>query len=503
MSHAFNGWGNGNGHKPNGLLQQPQKRAGQPPAAPASEAGNSRVTFQTQDGLELRGTPARVTHHHVVFELYSPAVIPQLSEALQKFQIILQGRTVYSGRAVVRNLVDAGPKIMCEATLDEAHWTDLNQILALKKEGQIAREFKSFLENWQKFYQVSPEFKIVVADMQTFLHDLRLWLEQVELGIQALNRIEREPFEQKTTQEIAREVIPLINALFEKFEAIAKDIEEDHQAAHASYMRQHLHPFVLAAPFAHRTFEKPLGYAGDYEMVNMIARNGYEGDSLFARVIHGWFVRQPPAVAHRNRIKYLTERIELEAYRVARAGGTARIFNFACGPAVEVQNFFRSSFSENVELTLADFNDETLKYAGQVLGKIKHLFRLRTPVHFQKTTVFQLLKESHTLAAGKPQYDFVYCAGLFDYLPDPTCKQLMKIFYEFLAPGGLLVATNVEPSNPLRHGMEYLLDWHLIYRRERDLRALCPADAVEDFVSTRTDATGVNLFIEVRKPAHE
>jgi extracellular factor (EF) 3-hydroxypalmitic acid methyl ester biosynthesis protein len=238
-------------------------------------------------------------------------------------------------------------------------------------------------------------------------------------------------------------------------------------------------------------------------MVNMIARNGYEGDSLFARVIHGWFVRQPPAVAHRNRIKYLTERIELEAYRVARAGGTARIFNFACGPAVEVQNFFRSSFSENVELTLADFNDETLKYAGQVLGKIKHLFRLRTPVHFQKTTVFQLLKESHTLAAGKPQYDFVYCAGLFDYLPDPTCKQLMKIFYEFLAPGGLLVATNVEPSNPLRHGMEYLLDWHLIYRRERDLRALCPADAVEDFVSTRTDATGVNLFIEVRKPAHE
>src|SRR5208282_1243522 len=108
----------------------------------------------------------------VVFELYSPAVVPQLSEASQKFQIILQGRTVYSGRAVVRNLVDAGTKIVCEATLEETQWTDLNQVLALQKEGQIAREFKSFLKDWQKFYTVSPEFKLIIADMQTFLHDL-------------------------------------------------------------------------------------------------------------------------------------------------------------------------------------------------------------------------------------------------------------------------------------------------------------------------------------------
>jgi extracellular factor (EF) 3-hydroxypalmitic acid methyl ester biosynthesis protein len=502
MNKIPGGNGNGNGHGANGLLQHPQKKTAKPPAgASSSDVKESRVMFQTVEGVKLRGTPVRVTRHGVVFELYNPGIAPRLSEVLGGFQIILQGRTVYSGRAVVSNVVDAGTKVVCEATLDEAQWTDLNQILALQKEGQIVREFKSFLKDWQKFYKVSPEFKIVVADMQTFLHDLRLWLERMELGIRALDRNEREKFEQKTTMEIAQAVIPLINALFEKFEDIAKDIEEEHKAAHASYMRQHLHPLVLAAPFAHRTFEKPLGYAGDYEMVNMIARNGYEGDSLFAKVIHGWFVRQPPAAAHRNRIKYLTDRIELEAYRAARAGGTARIFNFACGPAVEVQNFFRSSFSENAELTLADFNDETLEYAGQMLGKIKNLFRLRTPVHFQKTTVFQLLKESHKLAAaGKPQYDLVYCAGLFDYLPDSTCRQLMNVFYEFLAPGGLLVATNVEPSNPLRHGMEHLLDWHLIYRQEQDLRALCPPDAIEDFVSVRTDATGVNLFIEVRKP---
>ena len=500
MSKVFNGNGNGNGAS--GLLEHPKKKTAQPPAAASSsDVKESRVTFQTMEGVQLRGAPVRVTRHGVVFELYNPGIAPRLSEVLGGFQIILQGRTVYSGRAVVSNIVDAGTKIVCEATLDESSWADLNLVLALEREGGLAKEFKMFLQEWQKFYKVSPEFKIVIADMQTFLHDLRLWLERVELGIQALTRDEREKIEQKTTQEIAQAVIPLINALFEKFEDIAKGIEEEHKAAHAHYMRQHLHHLILAAPFAHRTFEKPLGYAGDYEMVNMIARNGYEGDSLFAKVIHGWFVRQPPAAAHRNRIKYLTDRIELETYRIARAGGMARIFNFACGPAVEVQNFLRSSLRENAELTLVDFNGETLEYADKALGKIKNLFRLRTAVHFQKKTVYQLLKESYKLTVvEKLQYDFVYCAGLFDYLPDPTCKQLMNVFYESLAPGGLLVATNVEPSNPLRHGMEHLLDWHLIYRKEQDLRALCPADAIDDYVSVRADATGVNLFIEVRKP---
>jgi extracellular factor (EF) 3-hydroxypalmitic acid methyl ester biosynthesis protein len=504
MSKLLEGNGNGKENGAGSLLSSSKRRATPPPASPpVSEARESRVTFQSHDGLELRGAPVRVTRHHVVFELYNPAVVPQLSEASPKFQIILQGRTVYSGRAVVRNLVNAGTKIVCEATLDETQWTDLNQILALQKEGQIVREFKSFLKEWQKFYTVSPEFKLIIADMQTFLHDLRLWLEQVELGIRALNRGDREKFEQKTMQEIAQVVLPLIDALFEKFEDVAKELGEEQKPAHARYMRQHLHHLILAAPFARRTFEKPLGYPGDYEMVNMIVRNGYEGDSLFGKIVHHWFVRQPPAVAHRNRIKYLTERIELEAYRVARGGGTARVFNFACGPAVEVQNFFRSSFSDKVELTLADFNAETLDYVGQMLGKIKGLLRVQTAVHFQKKTVYQLLKENLKSAGGKPQYDFVYCAGLFDYLPDTTCKQLMDVFYEMTAPGGLLVATNVEPSNPLRHGMEHLLDWHLTYRREPDLRAVRPGKADDDNVSVRTDATGVNLFIEVRKPAHD
>jgi extracellular factor (EF) 3-hydroxypalmitic acid methyl ester biosynthesis protein len=98
--------------------------------------------------------------------------------------------------------------------------------------------------------------------------------------------------------------------------------------------------------------------------------------------------------------------------------------------------------------------------------------------------------------------DFVYCTGLFDYLSDHTCRQLMNIFYDQLAPGGLLVVTNVDDYKPFRHMLEFVLDWHLIYRDAPKVAALIPEQVPADAGRIVKDATGVNVFLEVRKPSH-
>ena len=500
MNKLLEGNGNGNGAK--GLLEQPKKQAAQPSTvASAVETRESWVMFQTRDGLKLHGTPARITRHQAVFELYSPAAVPRLSEVLDPFQITLQGRTVYSGRAVVRNAVDAGTKIVCEATLDEAHWKDLNLAPALHKDGQLDREFKSFLKDWQKFYKVSPEFKIVIADMQTFLQDLRLWLERVELGIQTLPAGERKEFEQEAAKKVGVLFVPAFDALHEKLEALSRKIDEDLRPAHRIFAQRQLHPLMLCSPFAQRAYEKPLGYAGDYEMVNMIALNPHQGQSLFAKVVNLWFLSQWPSQAHRNRLTYLKELLEGETCRVSGRQRKARIFNFACGPAIEVQRFLADfQFTERAELTLADFNQETLDHAARAVRSIKERLSLETAVHFQKKSVYQILKENQAGAGAKPEYDFIYCAGLFDYLPDVTCRQLMEIFYDWLAPGGLLAVTNVVDQKPFRHMLEFVLDWYLIYRDAGEGASLIPASIPEEARAVKIDPSGVNLFIEARKP---
>ena len=468
------------------------------------EAGinESRVVCENSEGLKISGTIIQLGRHEVVFEVYSPTAVIQTSEVLREFKIELRDRTAYSGRAVVKNLVHTELKIVCAAALDDG-W-QLQVSAEDLQPGRMHALFKEHLRQWQKLYLIRQEYKLQIADMETFFAELRLWLDQVELGLRVGTSTDSRQIENDVALELGGSVQPCVDALFEKFEHIAEAVEPEARPIHRKYMQRHLHPLILCAPFVHRTFTKPLGYAGDYEMVNMIARNRPEGASLYAKIVNLCFLRQPPAAAHRNRLKHLTQRLVEETVRVASQGRSARIFSLACGPAVEVQDFLREQeLSNHAEFTLLDFNEETLQHVTAAFTDLKTKLSRRTSVQVVKRSVHHLLKESARGAVrpGGQQYDFVYCAGLFDYLTDAVCQRLMTLLYEWVAPGGLLLATNVEPSNnPVRTGTEHLLDWHLIYRKGPQLKALRPTQvASEDFV-VGSDMSGVNLFMEVRKP---
>ena len=61
-----------------------------------------------------------------------------------------------------------------------------------------------------------------------------------------------------------------------------------------------------------------------------------------------------------------------ETLRQMRRGKKLRVFNFACGPAVEIQEFLRRSpLASNAEFCLADFNQETLDYARRQFQAIR------------------------------------------------------------------------------------------------------------------------------------
>src|SRR5215471_57240 len=150
------------------------------PAAP-TELGASLVSCENSQGLEIRAGVLRLTRHMVVFEIYAPFPILRLSEALNNFRILLGERTVYVGRAVVTNVVNAGALALCEATLEDS-WLDVDLAGSNNGHPDLKSDFGEFMRSSQGAFRVLPEFKLVVADMQILLQDLRRWLEQVELG---------------------------------------------------------------------------------------------------------------------------------------------------------------------------------------------------------------------------------------------------------------------------------------------------------------------------------
>jgi extracellular factor (EF) 3-hydroxypalmitic acid methyl ester biosynthesis protein len=203
-------------------------------------------------------------------------------------------------------------------------------------------------------------------------------------------------------------------------------------------------------------------------------------------------------VAHRNRIDMLLRRIEEEAKRVAREGRPLKLLNIGCGPALELQRFLATSdLSRGAEFTLMDFNLETLGVAREKLEAAQREGGRRAEIEYLHQSIHGLLKEAlqrESSPAGG--HDLIYCAGLFDYLSDRICRRLLSLFLHWTNPGGLVLATNVHPSNPARHYMEHILEWYLIHRDENAMVRLAPKDARCEI---DRDATGVNVFLRLRK----
>ena len=459
------------------------------------------AVFRTSQGVEVRAALLRLTRYAAACEVYNPDTVVKTSEALEDFKIFVGNQTVYAGRAVVRESVNTGSFLVCSVDLDDFCF-DPEFFRALSQEGRLRERFDDFVRQWEGVCKVLPEFKVAVADIQTFLIDLRRWLEQVELGLRSSPKADRARQERSVIDELSPHVIPVIDALFEKFENIAAGLGAELCPVHRSYIQRHLHPIVLCAPFAWRSYQKPLGYAGDYEMVNMMLRDPQEGSSLFAKMFNVWLLHQGSAAAHRNRIDFLKQRLIEVTAAAVRAGHRCRILNLGCGPAGEVQEFLaESELSNSAQFTLVDFNDETLRHVAQVLGQRQREYRRATEIDLKKKSVQQLLKDmvrADGIARGNA-YDLIYCAGLFDYLPDRTCKRLMMLFYQSLAPGGSVLATNVAPTSPNSGSLELILDWHLIYRDAAQLAALRPEGVSLEEVRVLSDDSGINIFLEASK----
>src|SRR3569623_1626131 len=145
----------------------------------SSGAQDSFILARNSQGLVVRAGVLRLTRYLAVFEVYNPYSILQLSEVLSDFKIVMNERIMYSGRAVVSNVVNTGIMLVCEATLDEA-WLDIDLFSSVTTPNRLREEYGQFIQEWHKIDRILPGFKASVADLQTMLMDLRRWLEQVE-----------------------------------------------------------------------------------------------------------------------------------------------------------------------------------------------------------------------------------------------------------------------------------------------------------------------------------
>lgn len=452
------------------------------------------VTFRNSQGESARGTLTSLQRRSLVMEIYNPYSIVQVSEVLSELTIRSGDRIIYKGKAVVVSLLNTGlMAVISVALIDE--WSDLNAIRG--NVNQVREEAARFVADWESRFKIRQSYQVTISEFRAFLSETARWIDQADM----VDSLPRMPDGRLTDEVFGAMAEPLMikgKEFLVRLEDEASRLPAEDSLLHRAFAQTALHPLVLRAPFVYRTFAKPLGYAGDYEMVNQILGDPRQGSSTYIQLVNAMFLRAAVAVAHRNRIDILVDFLKKAVATAASKDRPVRILNVGCGPGVEIQKLIASGEDlSRLQFTLIDFSLETLNYTRQKIDEAAQQHKVKVQVEYVQESVHELLKRAtrDTAPADGQGFDYVYCAGLFDYLSDKVCSRLIRYFLSRSNPGAHLLVTNVHADNPERYGMEHLLEWHLIYRDEKQMQSVM--EEVNAPAIMYTDATGVNIFAEV------
>lgn len=206
-----------------------------------------------------------------------------------------------------------------------------------------------------------------------------------------------------------------------------------------------------------RGYLKPNGYPGDYLFLDQIYTKHVSEDPSYG--IWDEFVQQngaPQAV--RNRKEYYKYLVKTKA----NATPNLHVLNIISGSGRELAELYDAGHAKNIHTTCVEIDTEAIAFSKMLnKGYLEQITYVHSNIFRYQT---------------KQSYDFIWSAGLFDYLNDKAFVKLLMRFKEWQKKGGEIVIGNYnEAHNPSRDYMEILGDWHLIHRTKEQLLQLARA----------------------------
>jgi len=217
-----------------------------------------------------------------------------------------------------------------------------------------------------------------------------------------------------------------------------------------------------------RSYAKPLGYPGDFEVMNQVYDWQRSGPSVYRMLLHRLGLDVAECI--RTRMEMVLKSIE-SVVSEKGASRRARIMSLGSGPAREVELYLsrKGLGGKRVEFTLIDQEQSALNYALEktyphVLNSSGH-----ATIQCLNLSFLDILRTCDTFRNLPPQ-DLIYSVGLLDYLVDRRVRSIVQRLYALLAPGGIMILGNMnETSLSNLWPMECISDWTLYYRSEAEM----------------------------------
>jgi SAM-dependent methyltransferase len=398
---------------------------------------------------------------------------------------------IFNLRYIRQKMQENGGYYIAFAIIGESIKTQVIDLL--RHTSKIIKNYKKMIESEQK---VPYAFRCKVYEAKEWLLSLKEEVDELEKLLDKSDRAQLELIETTVTEVIAKHLNQIFTPIF--LQTVLGFDQNDHESIRlcVKFFHRRMRNLIYEDPFTSRSYYKPLGYAGDYETMNLIYRNEAAGKSLFSKCLHYYWIKKPAAQAVRNRAEYLAEKIA-EVFERIPPEQTAKFLTVASGPAFEVQRIIaevKKYNSRKAEFHFLDQDLNALKYAQRKMYEISSKHGTNFVFEFHNLAIKNIIQDG----LYENSCDLIYTAGLFDYFSDQIAKLAGKCLYKAVKPGGRLIIGNFDNKNPAAWEMRIALDWDLIHRSREDLHELF--DELGGKIVIENEEQHINLFCVIDKP---
>ena len=213
-------------------------------------------------------------------------------------------------------------------------------------------------------------------------------------------------------------------------------------------------------PFTGRAFQKPRGYAGDAELLDLIygpeERWTPPDASALGTNIYRYTSAAPAAEGVRARRAFIADVLD----RLAGTEQGKSVMAIAAGHLREACMAAAVRRRKLGRFVALDADPVSLETVNQTYGA------------YGVETIHAPFSHLITGRVKAGTFDLVYSTGLFDYLNVHIGCRLVRTMFDMLNPGGQLIVANFMPNIRDIGYMEAFMDWQLIYRNRHDMDAL-------------------------------
>lgn len=339
---------------------------------------------------------------------------------------------------------------------------------------ELAQAIKKNLELSAEIKNVLPQYEALESGFILLVEEMREYVAGIKKRFDDFDR--ENTGEQKQIsfiEESRKEVFAKLDDYFARVWQMVKDFEKEKYLAYQNYYQQMLHPFFEEGiEINTHIYRKPLGYPGDYMIMNYIYEyNGsqnYLGKTAYEKLINNYTCNISISCSNISRKDFLKARI----IAALEAADKPKILSIACGPARELLELLdENKIIKPLSFKCLDLEKKALNYINEKLKTIPAEKKKFLSIGYIHRDITSIIRDEKLKAELRGQ-DLIYVFGIFDYLGERMAVKITQELFQLLNSRGKLIICNISLENSAyRAYYEFLGEWNMVYRTKEEMPA--------------------------------